>query len=225
MAGVTDLVYRRLNQLMLIGTAVRVVAVSADHQALAQRHVRRHVHLVLFLEVALETDLGLGPRVDEWVGAEFGSQLVIRGLVHDHVTVDAFDASESMHTGLPERLVALLMTGETRAILARLRFARVGSECDQRRVCRRAMHRLFRRRAFAQCRRHFWQVEAAGPVAGFASVLLGGIPRMLYKNVAHHRVAEGLRRGLMASLASLAAYVSRACSTRCGNLPFCRLSR
>jgi len=144
---------------------MRIVAVGADHQTLAQRHVRRHVHLVLLLEVALETDLGLGPRVHEWVGLELGSQLVIRGLMHDHVTVDAFDASKRVSTGLPERLIALLMTSETRAILPRLRFARVGSECDQRRVRRRAMHRLFRRRTLAQCRRHFRNVRAAGPVA------------------------------------------------------------
>ena len=59
MTGVTDLVYRRLYQLMLIGTAMRVVAVGADHQPLAQRHVRRHVHLILLVEVAPETDLSL----------------------------------------------------------------------------------------------------------------------------------------------------------------------
>src|ERR1700733_9362758 len=104
MTGVTDLIYRRLYQLMLIRAAMRIVAGGADHQPLAQRHVRRHVHLVLLVEVALETDLGFGPRVHKWVGAEIGRQLVVRGLVHDHMAVDAFDASETMHTGLPERL-------------------------------------------------------------------------------------------------------------------------
>src|SRR5208282_5155024 len=122
MTGVTDLVNRRLHQLILIRAAMRVVAVGADHQSFAQRHVRRHVHLILFVEVTPETDLGLGPSIDERVGAELGGELEVGGLVHDLVAVDAFDAAESVGTGLPERLVTSLMTVETRGILALGRF-------------------------------------------------------------------------------------------------------
>src|SRR5208282_5281936 len=66
MTGVTDLVNRRLH------------------------------HLILFVEVTPETDLGLGPSIDERVGAELGGELEVGGLVHDLVAVDAFDAAESV---------------------------------------------------------------------------------------------------------------------------------
>ena len=67
MAAVADLIDHRRPQLLLIRPAMRVVAVGARHQPLAQRHVRRQIDLHLFVEMAAQANLGFGARHDEWI--------------------------------------------------------------------------------------------------------------------------------------------------------------
>ena len=119
MAGVTVLVHRQLLQVSRAGTAMRIVAVAADHLALPDRMPGGPESLGTDILVTAETDLGLGCALAHLV------RLV------DSMATDTGQVLAFVDTGRPMLKHATLVAAPTHAVLLvgwRRRVSRIGDQ-------------------------------------------------------------------------------------------------